>query len=94
MRAAAVICFVLALVAMGVWVAHGQHLATLTEKLVEREVKDEFGEEIVEEWVDTFEVGLDITGPVAGGLVALGFGLLLVNRRRSRRGAPTDTSSG
>jgi len=95
MRAGAVICFLLALVTMGVWVAHGQHMATLKEKLVEREVVDDFGDkEIVEEWVETFEIGLDITGPVAGGLVALGFGLLLVNRRRSGRKAPTDTSTG
>ncbi len=86
MRVGAYICFALALACAGIWVAHGQHMATLTQKLVTKEVVDpEFGDtELVKEWVDTFEIGLDIAGPAAGGLVFLGFGLLFVNRRKNR----------
>ena len=89
MRLGAYICFLLAIVCAGVWVAHGQHMATLTEKLVSKEVEDEFGDkEVVKEWEETFEIGLDIAGPTGGGLIFLGFGLLLVNRRRNRAPAP------
>lgn len=93
MRAGAYLCFALALAMAGVWVAHGQHMATLTEKLVEKEVVDEeFGDtEIVKVWEETFEIGLDIAGPGFGGFVALGVGLLFVNRRRRAEGtSPPD----
>ena len=56
----------------GLWVAHGQHTATLTEKLVKTKVVDDMGdEEIVEKWVPTLEIGLDYIGPAAAFLVLL-----------------------
>jgi len=70
-------------------------MATLTQKLVSKEVVDDFGDkEVVKEWEDTFEIGLDIAGPAGGGLVFLGFGLLLVNRRRNRSARPEDETRG
>ncbi|MCA9542428.1 MAG: hypothetical protein KC620_26205 [Myxococcales bacterium] len=87
MRAAALVCFLLALAVGGVWFAHGQHLGTLTEKLVQTKTTDDFGDEVIkDEWQPTFEIGLDIAGPAAGGLIGLA-GLLLFLDRRKRKAA-------
>ena len=89
-RGVALLAFVLALAIVGVWVSHGMHMATLTERLVEKTVIDDFGdEEIVQDWVPTFELGLDIAIPAGGGLFGLA-GLLIFLDRRARR---TDVSS-
>lgn len=83
MRLAAILCFFLALGVGGVWIAHGRHMATLTEKPVEETTTDEFGDPVKSiRWEKTFELGLDFAGPGAGGLVGLGALLLFLGRRK------------
>lgn len=88
MKWAAVLCFVLALAAGGVWLAQGRELVTRTEKLVVEKVKDEFGDEVEKKrWEKHFAVGLELVGPAGGGLVLLGGVLLFVARRRAKKAA-------
>ena len=78
-----------ALIVGGVWVSHGMHMATLTEKMVEKKVMDDFGdEEDIQEWVPTFELGLDIAIPVSGGLLGLAGLLFFLDRRKKPTGGP------
>ena len=83
-RIGAIICLLGALAVGGIWVSHGMLLATLTERMVEKTVVDDFGdEEVVQEWEPTFEVGLDLAIPIGGGLLAVA-GVLLFLERRER----------
>ena len=71
-----------ALIVGGVWVSHGMLLATLTERMVEKTIVDDFGdEEVVQEWEPTFEMGLDLAVPIGGGLLAMAGVLLFLDRR-------------
>lgn len=88
MKAAAALLVVVALAAGGVWLAHGRHMGTLTQELVETKVTDEFGDEVTKrEWKDTFKLGLDIAGPAAGGSIGLAGLLLFLNRRKQKKAA-------
>ena len=88
MKALAGLAFIAALGVVGVWFAHGQHMGTLTKKLVETKVVDDFGdEEIKREWVETFELGLDFAGPGAGGLIGLAGLLLFLDRKKKKAAA-------
>ena len=64
---------ILGVIGLGaLWFPHGQHTATLTEKLVKTKVVDDMGdEEIVEKWVPTLEIGLDYIAPTAGLLICV-----------------------
>ncbi|MGK0358924.1 MAG: hypothetical protein ACI9U2_001218 [Bradymonadia bacterium] len=85
MKGAAALLVVIALSAVGVWFAHGQHMATLDKELVTTTVTDDFGDEVKKnEWKDTFKIGLDIAGPVAGGSLGLAGLLLFINRRKRK----------
>ena len=66
----ATICLIGALAVLGLWVAHGTHLATLDKTLVETQVTDDFGDTVTEKkWVPAFKLGLDYAGPSAGFLL-------------------------
>ncbi len=83
MRLAALLSLLLSLGITGLWLAHGRHMATLKEKPVEKIVIDEFGdEEKVIIWEPTFELGLDIAGPLGTGTLLLGGLLLFLDHRR------------
>ena len=80
--------FFLALALVGLWVAHGMHLATLTEKPVETTSVDDFGDTVVTTtWQETLEVGLDVAIPGVIGFLLEGIGLfLLAGTSRKRIG--------
>ena len=83
MRAAILVCVALAVGVGAMWLLDGKHLGTLTEKPVEQIVTDEFGdEEKVIKWQPTFELGLDIAGPVGAVLLGIAGTLVIVQRRR------------
>lgn len=82
MKAVGVLCLLGALALGGVWVAHGTHLATLTEKPVEVTTEDEFGDQVTTtKWEPTFEIGLDYAGPGMGVLGLAGIVLLWRSRK-------------
>ena len=80
------ICVVIALAVGGLWVAKGMHLATPEEIQKEVVSKDEFGDEVKKvEWVanpDKLDIGLDLAGPIGGGLFGLGVVIFVVGRRK------------
>ncbi len=81
-RIGSIVCLLGALIVGGVWVSHGMLLATLTERMVEKTIVDDFGdEEVVQEWEPTFEMGLDLAVPIGGGLLAMAGVLLFLDRR-------------
>lgn len=89
MRKAAWVCFAIMAVVLGVWLAQGRELVTLTERMVKERVVDEFGDtETKVRWQPTFRIGLmDAAGPAAGGAAAAGALLWWWARRRERRRA-------
>lgn len=78
------VCLVLSLLVVGVWAVGGMHLATRTRVPVEVQSTDDFGDTVTNvEWRPTFELGLELTVPAAGGLFGIG-ALALVRGRRRR----------
>lgn len=88
MKAAATLLVVIALGALGVWIAQGTNFATVNQELIETKKTDEFGDEVIHrEWKDTFKLGIDIAGPAAGGSLGLAGLLLFLNRRKQKKAA-------
>ena len=87
MRLLSILTLVLAGGLIALWDVQGTHLATLTEAPARTTSVDAFGDEVEAiSWEDTFEIGLDVAVPDAGGLglLALGFFLSATTSRKKR----------
>ena len=75
MKALRLLCIIGILGLVGLWYQQGMHLATLEERLVEKTVVDDFGDEVTQkEWVPAGEIGLDYLGPAAAVLFVIAVG--------------------
>jgi len=63
------------------WAASGLHIFTTTEHLVM--VKDELFGTMTQKWVQGFEPGLDMLGPIAGVLAVVGGVFLVLSNRKT-----------
>lgn len=87
----ATLCLLSSALVMGLWVykgvTSGFKLATQEQIEVKTKSVDEFGDEVEKsEWVenpDKLNIGLDLAGPIAGVLGALGVGLFVFDRKRA-----------
>lgn len=79
-KKAAFILYLLAVAVMIYWIAAGGRVFTQSQKMV-TEVDPLLGT-TSEHWVDDYHPGLDLLGPIAGGLVVLGTASLLYSRKR------------
>jgi len=87
MRAIAILSLLLALGVIGYWIADGMRVYDADQVQEVKVVKDEiFGTETrTVVWKDEFHPGLVWKiGVAGGGLVVVGLGLLLIDRRRRR----------
>lgn len=92
MKAAGVLCLVLALAMGGLWVSHDAELATREKIAVTTKTVDDFGDEVeTVEWKEPtgypltgFHIGLDRAAPVMGGFGLLGALLLVLGLRRKK----------
>ncbi len=78
---------VIAVSALGTWVAHGSNILTKDKtQVVVKTVNPNFGtEEEHIEWKDEFRLGLDIAGPIAGIALLGGLGSFIMMRRQALR---------
>jgi hypothetical protein len=76
----AILLYVLALGVVIYWIASGGAIFTQSQKMVTD--TDPLLGTTSERWVDDYHPGLDVLGPVAGGLIVLGTAGLWMSRKR------------
>lgn len=84
MKKIAIVLYVLAIGVMIYWVASGAMIFTQSQRMVTKTETDPIlgVSKTTEGWVDDYRPGLDLLGPIAGGLIVLGSAGLWMSRRR------------
>jgi hypothetical protein len=87
MKKAAIVLYVLAVGVLIYWFASGARIFTQSQKMVTE--TDPLLGTTSERWVDDYHPGLDLLGPIAGGLIVLGSaGLWMAKKRASSTPQP------
>jgi hypothetical protein len=82
-KKAAIVLYVIALGVVIYWIAAGGRIFTQSQRMVS-EVDPLLGT-TTEHWVPDYHPGLDLLGPIAGGLIVIGSAALYFGRRRTAR---------